>query len=641
MTGRVKLSILLVVGLYFIEYCVAFRETKEIENNSVGVQLEDKNYSPSEKGHASNLLWNSFAQELEQVNTTEFRQGGLILFSFCKFCLTELRVLVGSSLELSKHAYVTLLYGSSYLLPVRVMMHSLNKNSPDNAHRLVLVTSDVSEVAIAQLHREGIETRYVSSVANPYTKGPKYSKRFDEVLAKLVIFNLTEYESVVYIDADSLVFGPLNELFHCANFCAAFINPCLFNSGVMALKPSTVVFDDMIEKLPQLASYDGADQGFLNSYFSSLYYAPVFDPQSENGTGGSLRRLPFGYHLDHILFYPRFRWEIPEKPCGLMKIVEFLGGPLLKPWKWWSYLICDLSWEWLRYRMELEDPYPPGYMQGRGIFYRCIFMYFLAFVGILSLRKRYAGPRIFLARLITFVWSYIPFHDLLSWIFTDFIHDRAFLLFCLALGFFLWFLTTMISCIFIPEMLPPWRAAILYLHYKALMFGYSLILYGLFCSTHAKPSDFLKWKGKPSAVWFESFLWIAIETLFAPTGFFIFWHIHWETAFQKAFYGLLTIGFYFCVIAFMFCRVSFLWLRWGAARYEAQRARARSLPNEEIGGNWNIDTYETQFKVSEPSISLSYIATPSTLTESARKRSADSKTSPRRTNIIRNIGPSE
>jgi hypothetical protein len=73
-------------------------------------------------------------------------------------------------------------------------------------------------------------------------------------------------------------------------------------------------------------------------------------------------------------------------------------------------------------------------------------------------------------------------------------------------------------------------------------------------------------------------VWIGVETFFAPVGFYVFWHIPWQTAFQKAFYGLVTIAFYFCVIAFMFCRVSFLWLRWGAARYEAQRARARSLP---------------------------------------------------------------
>ncbi|GJD10219.1 Putative glucuronosyltransferase PGSIP7 [Galdieria sulphuraria] len=524
-----------------------------------------------------------------------------------------------------RHAYVTLLYGSSYLLPVRVMMQSLRVNSPDNFRKIVLVTSDVSENAIAQLHSEGIETRKISSVNNPYAKDSKYDARFDEVMAKLTIFNMTDLDSVVYIDADSLVFGPLGDLFHCADFCAAFINPCLFNSGVMALKPSRTVFEDMMQKLPILPSYDGGDQGFLNSYFSSLYYAPVFDPSSENGTGGPLRRLPFGWHLDHILFYPRFRWEIPEKPCGSMKIVEFLGGPFLKPWKWWSYLICDLSYVWLEYRMQLKFPYPPGYMTGWGIFLRCVCIYLLAFVGIISLKKRYAYPRILVTKFIDMLWSYMPFREEILWIVMELIHDRAFLLFCLGLGFFLWVLTTAVSCMLIPVMLPPWRAAILYLHYKALLFGYSLILFGLFCSSHAKSSDFLKWKGKPFTVWMESFVWIGIETFFAPVGFYVFWHIPWKTAFQKALYGLFTIGFYLCVIAFMFCRVSFLWLRWGAARYEAQRARARSLPLDEGSNNWNVDITDSRFKVSEPSTSLYVSPVMSSFQENARKRAAESR----------------
>jgi hypothetical protein len=515
------------------------------------------------------------------------------------------------------------------------MMQSLRVNSQDNFRRIVLVTSDVSESAIAQLHSEGIETRKISSVDNPYTKGPKYDARFDEVMAKLMIFNMTDLDSVVYIDADSLVFGPLGDLFRCADFCASFINPCLFNSGVMALRPSKEVFEDMIQKLPTLPSYDGGDQGFLNSYFSSLYYAPVFDPSSENGTGGPMRRLPFGWHLDHILFYPRFRWEIPEKPCGRMKIVEFLGGPFLKPWKWWSYLICDLSYVWLEYRMQLQYPYPPGYMSGWNIFFRCIFMYFLAMIGILSLKKRYAYPRIVVTKLIFYIWSLVPFREQILFIFTDLIHDRAFLLFCLGLGFFLWFTTTAISCVLVPVMLPPWRAAILYLHYKALLFGYSLVMFGLFCSTHAKTSDFQKWKGKPSAVWLETFVWIGVETFFAPVGFYVFWHIPWQTAFQKAFYGLVTIAFYFCVIAFMFCRVSFLWLRWGAARYEAQRARARSLPLDEGGSSdWNVDlTSSSRFKVSQPFTSYEVSPVTSSFQESARKRGSE-RTSPHKTSQL-------
>ena len=57
-----------------------------------------------------------------------------------------------------REAYVTLLYGNFYVLPVRVMMQSLLKNSPDVAsghrERIVIVTGSTSSESIDQMRRE-------------------------------------------------------------------------------------------------------------------------------------------------------------------------------------------------------------------------------------------------------------------------------------------------------------------------------------------------------------------------------------------------------------------------------------------------------------------------------------------------------
>lgn len=133
---------------------------------------------------------------------------------------------------------------------------------------VVLVSEDVNLQIKKVLHEEGVNIIDVPYIQNFYTNDKVFQKKFQNVMAKLNLWNLTQYEKVVYLDADTLVFENSDELFQCEDFCAVFINPCIFNSGVMVLKPSQQIYEDMLQHLQDLPSYDGADQGFLNSYFS-------------------------------------------------------------------------------------------------------------------------------------------------------------------------------------------------------------------------------------------------------------------------------------------------------------------------------------------------------------------------------------
>ena len=194
----------------------------------------------------------------------------------------------------------------------------------------------------------------VEAVSNPYMNVPKYESRFKSVLTKLYVFSLVEYTKVVFIDADALVLDNPDDMFECGKFCAAFINPCAFNSGVMVLEPSMDVFNDMISKLSSLTSYDGGDQGFLNQYYPNLLEAPLWKSGVPNAEA-QFQRIPFGYHLDHTHYYVNFKWNIA---CPPLKIVEFLSLPLLKPWQWWAYfMFTDISLQWHEHRSNLSfDP---------------------------------------------------------------------------------------------------------------------------------------------------------------------------------------------------------------------------------------------------------------------------------------------
>lgn len=512
----------------------------------------------------------------------------------------------GSS-KLRPLAFVTFLYGNAYVLPARVMMYSLrshqlkgalfeppggvageldedvleaaaairtrDKARMPHALALALVTPDVSAQARAQLHQDGVYTLEVRRVRNPYTGGDRYNSRFDDVLAKLQVFALEQFEKVVYIDADALVLGNIHDLFQCGDFCAAFINPCHFNSGVMVIQPSQALFEDMLRKLATTESYDGGDQGFLNVYFSDLFYAPGFG-EGDQHRGGQLRRLPFGYHLDHIIYYPRLRWEVPDR-CGGLRIVEFMGVPLFKPWQWWTYPVMDLSWEWYSMRSRLPNPYPPNYNLGArwvaarflGV-YACMYLLWVFMTNRLGLS---AGNRRRRA----------PFLAIENWLLQSRIvralfalDDRLYLYVMVIIGMTGWLATTLMAAFCVPMLTTPYLAIAIYIHFKVLFTFVWMLGFGLICMRRHRLPDAKHARG---GVLFRLLCYALADASAPPIVFGIAWHIPWSSFFAKVFGLLFCLPFYLIGLNATYAHLVLLWARQGAAIAERDRARSRSL----------------------------------------------------------------
>lgn len=121
-------------------------------------------------------------------------------------------------------------------------------------------------------------------------------------LTKLHLFRLhTLFSTLIYLDADVLPLRPLAHLFtttnpHPLSACPDTGWPDCFNSGVMVVRPRQSDWDGMRALLQNgegddgiyvegaaggNGSFDGADQGLLNEWFS------------EEGGGGEWNRLPF------------------------------------------------------------------------------------------------------------------------------------------------------------------------------------------------------------------------------------------------------------------------------------------------------------------------------------------------------------
>ncbi len=68
---------------------------------------------------------------------------------------------------------------------------------------------------------------------------------------------VTNWRAVVYLDADVIVMRNIDVLFTCPGFCAALRHSERLNSGVMALTPSTALYEDMMSKIQTFPSYTG------------------------------------------------------------------------------------------------------------------------------------------------------------------------------------------------------------------------------------------------------------------------------------------------------------------------------------------------------------------------------------------------
>jgi len=256
-----------------------------------------------------------------------------------------------------KRAYVTALsHGDGYAAGVEALGCSL-KASGTSEPMVVMVTPDVTPKARARLAAQGWLIRDIEPLQNGNPDAIPLFPRFVHSYVKLRGWQLTEFDKIVLLDADTLVLQNVDELFERPEFAAApdFLVPDHFNSGVMVLDPSKDTFERMMARLHTAESYDGGDQGFLNSFFGDWYSRPV------------AYRLPVGYNLFHFLY--QFMRSHPGLKQSLEHTAKILHYAVQKPWRlapqltgasatWWNMYFAAHPEEdrpWRRQLHAVED----------------------------------------------------------------------------------------------------------------------------------------------------------------------------------------------------------------------------------------------------------------------------------------------
>lgn len=246
------------------------------------------------------------------------------------------------------NSYVTLIANADYLVGARALARSLQMcraqwpltalalDDVDGLDDLAALGCRIVRVAPLPLSADfrARHSRRAQHAAAPFAKGDK--PLFHDPLhnfVKLRLWELEEFERVIFLDADTLVIRNIDRLFGYPEFAAA---PNLYetladfhrlNSGVFVARPSRRSFAAMLEQLDQPDRFwRRTDQTFLESYFPDWHGLPYI----YNTLQYVWFNLPqlWDWQRIHVIHYQY------EKPWEAHNSKRELLAPLIDAW--WS-----------------------------------------------------------------------------------------------------------------------------------------------------------------------------------------------------------------------------------------------------------------------------------------------------------------
>lgn len=302
-------------------------------------------------------------------------------------------VAAGGAEGAPRYAYVLMHYEGTpkddeYLLGLRVLIRSIqDTGTPHDI--VVLLSSNVRDSTRATLAGDGALLHEVANLQNPFETKVEgrnsYKARFIYSFNKLYVWNMTQYTRVVFLDSDNIFLHNMDALFRCGHFCIVFMNPLLFHTGLIVVKPSTDMFNKLLRALYSDASFshDGADQGFLIAQFD-VEHAPLFLPgEFPPGTHSEApaMRLNIGWNLNHFWYYIAFQWDwflnaVPLEDTQYPWVqayeaggrrsdavagssLAYCSGMMLKPWYWFPTFYFNHHYHWHEVRARLGIDYWP------------------------------------------------------------------------------------------------------------------------------------------------------------------------------------------------------------------------------------------------------------------------------------------
>lgn len=245
----------------------------------------------------------------------------------------------------ANRAYITVLSSDEYLIGVLCLNQSL-KDAKSKYPLVVLVNDKISEKAKKVLEENEIETINAKSFVLPdwiveknRTSHANWSNTFD----KLSIFELTEFDKLVFLDSDMFVRNNIDELFEKPDMSATVDrndtvlvkeNYQKITSGMLVLEPKLGMISEFLSIIN--------DESIKNKYTSigdqdiiQLYYSDWGEKQELH--------LPVKYNM----FFGDIEYYVNKEIYSLddISIIHFITSN--KPWKYSENEIKTKYLDWL------------------------------------------------------------------------------------------------------------------------------------------------------------------------------------------------------------------------------------------------------------------------------------------------------
>jgi len=192
---------------------------------------------------------------------------------------------ISSRKDYPKLGYVFMVYGkqsNDLRVPHLVSMYSLARST--TLRIIAMTTSEIPEKLAIILSQLGIETRRVPEISANCPNLPRNQLDLAGSYTKMNIWNLTDFQQIIYLDSDLLVIENIDSLFNTVpqigacmtglRACSAGLYDCdnngncagTFNSGVFVVVPNARIFEDGVSWLstkgPDPKSCAKGSQGF-------------------------------------------------------------------------------------------------------------------------------------------------------------------------------------------------------------------------------------------------------------------------------------------------------------------------------------------------------------------------------------------
>ncbi|KAL0005916.1 hypothetical protein SO802_013477 [Lithocarpus litseifolius] len=132
--------------------------------------------------------------------------------------------------QFQKEAYVTVLHSSQAYVCGAIALAQSIIQSKSNKDLVLLADDSISSKSIQGLTAAGWKIKRIRRIQSPFAKKDSYN---EWNYSKLRIWQLIEYDKVIFMDADLLVLKNIDKFFILPQLSAAPNSRMIFNSGVM------------------------------------------------------------------------------------------------------------------------------------------------------------------------------------------------------------------------------------------------------------------------------------------------------------------------------------------------------------------------------------------------------------------------